>query len=74
MNILILIILCSLIGLAIFETYFTLVFVSSFRQDKENVYEDDELPKVAIALCLRGADPFLAKCLQALLKQNYPAY
>jgi cellulose synthase/poly-beta-1,6-N-acetylglucosamine synthase-like glycosyltransferase len=74
MNILTLIILCSLIGLVLFETYFTSVFVSSFRQDKSAVYEDDELPKVAIALCLRGADPFLAKCLQALLNQNYPAY
>lgn len=74
MNILTLIIVFSLIGLALFEIYFTTVFIASFRQNKQDTYEDSELPKVAIALCLRGADPFLPKCLKALLKQNYPNY
>ena len=63
----------SLIGLILFETYFTINFIRSF-QDEPDVYEDEELPKVAIALCLRGADPFLPRCLQALLNQNYPNY
>ena len=74
MNTLTLIVVFSLIGLALFETYFTTLFVTSFRQNKRDVYRDDELPKVAIALCLRGADPFLPNCLQALLTQNYPNY
>ena len=74
MNTLTLIIVFSLLGLALFEIYFTTVFIASFRQKKPDSYEDSELPKVAIALCLRGADPFLPKCLQALLNQNYPNY
>ena len=74
MNTLTLIVVFSLLGLALFETYFTTLFITSFRQNKREVYRDDELPKVAIALCLRGADPFLSNCLQALLTQNYPNY
>ncbi len=74
MNTLTIIIVLALLGLALFEIYFTTVFIASFRQNKPNSYEDSELPKVAIALCLRGADPFLSKCLQALLNQNYPNY
>ena len=74
MNIIISIAVFSLLGLALFEVYFTQVFLSSFHQDEPYGYEDDELPKVAIALCLRGADPFLSNCLQALLNQNYPQY
>ncbi len=69
-----LIVVFSLLGLALFETYFTTLFITSFRQKKRDVYRDDELPKVAIILCLRGADPFLPRCLQALLNQNYPEY
>ena len=74
MNTITLIVVLSLIGLALFETYFTILFVNSFRKNKRDVYQDNELPKAAIALCLRGADPFLSKCLQALLSQNYPEY
>ena len=74
MNIIISIAIFSLLGLALFETYFTQVFLRSFHEDKQHCYEEDELPKVAIALCLRGADPFLSDCLQALLNLNYPEY
>jgi cellulose synthase/poly-beta-1,6-N-acetylglucosamine synthase-like glycosyltransferase len=31
-------------------------------------------PKVAVILCLRGEDPFLADCLRAVLNQDYPRY
>ncbi|MGA2618371.1 MAG: glycosyltransferase family 2 protein [Thermoguttaceae bacterium] len=31
-------------------------------------------PKTAVVLCLRGADPFLKKCISALLCQDYPRY
>ena len=31
-------------------------------------------PRTAIVLCLRGRDPFLEKCLESLLKQDYPDY
>ncbi len=64
----------GLVGLALFEISFTKIFITSFSQEAQDSYQDHELPKVAIALCLRGADPFLANCLQALLNQNYPQY
>ena len=74
MSILTVVIVLGLVGLALFEIYFTLVFIRSFRRNKRDVYKDNELPKVAVALCLRGADPFLSKCLQALLNQNSLKY
>lgn len=43
-------------------------------EDQQDLFADEELPKVAIILCLRGADPFLPNCLQALLAQNYPYF
>jgi cellulose synthase/poly-beta-1,6-N-acetylglucosamine synthase-like glycosyltransferase len=35
---------------------------------------EDRLPKVAVVLCLRGADPTLERCLEGLLTQDYPYY
>lgn len=35
---------------------------------------DDELPKVAVILSLRGADPSLVNCVGGLLRQDYPRY
>lgn len=35
---------------------------------------DDDLPKAAVILSLRGADLSLRKCLEGLLQQNYPNY
>jgi cellulose synthase/poly-beta-1,6-N-acetylglucosamine synthase-like glycosyltransferase len=35
---------------------------------------DDDLPRAAVILSLRGADPSLRRCLQGILQQNYPDY
>ncbi len=35
---------------------------------------DDQCPKAAVILCLRGTDPFLPKCIEALLNLDYPCY
>jgi cellulose synthase/poly-beta-1,6-N-acetylglucosamine synthase-like glycosyltransferase len=64
----------GLVTIALFEISFTKIFITSFCEESRDSYQDQELPKVAIALCLRGADPFLTDCLQALLNQNYPQY
>lgn len=45
-----------------------------YKYKPRNAAVDEELPKVAIVLCLRGADPSLIDCLKGLLSQNYPAY
>ncbi len=41
---------------------------------KQSLLPDYQLPKAAVIICLRGADPFLSNCLRSLLYQNYPHY
>ncbi|BAY48506.1 glycosyl transferase family protein [Scytonema sp. HK-05] len=50
------------------------VFLLYLRLSQKNSLPDDQLPKTAVILCLRGADPFLTNCLRSLLNQNYPCY
>jgi hypothetical protein len=49
-------------------------FVRLFRRPLPAPVPDAMLPRAAILLSLRGADPFLAPCLRRLMRQNYPAY
>ncbi|MEA5617317.1 glycosyltransferase family 2 protein [Cronbergia sp. UHCC 0137] len=51
-----------------------LVFLWYLRSPKQNLLSDEQLPKTAVILCLRGADPFLPNCVRSLLQQNYPQY
>ena len=40
-----------------------------------NIPDDNQkLPKAAIIMSLRGADPFLPDCIEGLLNQDYPDY
>ncbi|MDB9375825.1 glycosyltransferase [Nodularia sphaerocarpa] len=64
---------CLTVGLVI-QVCLMLVFLWHLSSDTKNILPDEELPKTAVILCLRGADPFLSDCLQALLNQNYPEY
>ncbi|BCL34598.1 glycosyltransferase [Nostoc sp. MS1] len=50
-----------------------LLFMWYLNSGSQN-FPDELLPKTAVLLCLRGADPFLGDCLRSLLKQNYPQY
>ena len=72
------IIFCLLVSLAIFYVCLTIAFVSKLNQSQRIPQKKDlitnKLPSAAVILCLRGADPFLPKCLEALLNQNYPNY
>ncbi|MCC6510192.1 MAG: glycosyltransferase family 2 protein, partial [Pirellulaceae bacterium] len=36
--------------------------------------DSGELPKAAVVLSLRGADPYLTTCIQAVLEQDYPEF
>ncbi len=56
------------------QTILALIFLSFLRSHQKNTLPDDQLPKTAVILCLRGADPFLPNCLRSLLHQNYPQY
>jgi cellulose synthase/poly-beta-1,6-N-acetylglucosamine synthase-like glycosyltransferase len=64
----------SLLGWLAIQVCLTLVFLLSLHSNQKNLLPDDHLPKTAVILCLRGADPYLRQCLQALLRQNYPQY
>jgi cellulose synthase/poly-beta-1,6-N-acetylglucosamine synthase-like glycosyltransferase len=45
-----------------------------FRRRTPPSIPEGDLPKVGVLLTLRGADPFLDRCLRGLLSQNYPRY
>ncbi|MBD2166006.1 glycosyltransferase family 2 protein [Calothrix membranacea FACHB-236] len=62
------------LGWLAIQVLLILVFLWNLRSYQGKLLPDDKLPKTAIVLCLRGADPFLPNCLRALLNQNYPQY
>ncbi len=63
-----------LLGWLAIQVLLIAIFVWNLRFHQGKLLPDDKLPKTAIVLCLRGADPFLPNCLRALLNQNYPHY
>ena len=44
------------------------------RSRRASASAPGKLPKAAVVLSLRGADPFLDRCLNGLLNQDYPDY
>ncbi|MTJ07659.1 glycosyltransferase family 2 protein [Anabaena sp. UHCC 0204] len=64
----------SLLSWLIIQACLTLVFLWYLHSHKPKLLPDEQLPKTAVILCLRGADPFLPNCVRSLLKQNYPQY
>ncbi len=64
----------SLLSWLAIQMCLALVFLLYLRLNQENVVADEQLPKTAVILCLRGADPFLPNCVEALLNQKYPEY
>ncbi|MEB3220309.1 MAG: glycosyltransferase family 2 protein [Nostocales cyanobacterium 94392] len=63
-----------LLGWLVIQVGLMFVFVFYLSSNKVNSVSDNQLPKTAIILCLRGSDPFLPNCLKALLQQDYPQY
>ncbi len=49
-------------------------FVFRLKRWQPLLLEDDLCPQSVVILCLRGGDPFLAKCIAGLLTQDYPNY
>jgi cellulose synthase/poly-beta-1,6-N-acetylglucosamine synthase-like glycosyltransferase len=65
----------GLLGLVtLLHLKWTLGLLQLFRHRPPQRIAEGELPKVAVLLTLRGADPFLDRCLRGLLNQNYPRY
>jgi cellulose synthase/poly-beta-1,6-N-acetylglucosamine synthase-like glycosyltransferase len=46
-------------------------FLYRFRRPQ---LADNECPRAAVILCVRGLDPFFPACLKGLLQQDYPDY
>ncbi|ODG99965.1 glycosyl transferase family 2 [Nostoc sp. KVJ20] len=63
-----------LVVFVVIQTLCALAFTSSLCLPKSQIMPDELLPKAVIILALRGADPFLADCIRALVNQNYPQY
>lgn len=63
-----------LIGWLVIQVCLMLIFLWYLRTYKQPLISDNQLPKTAVILCLRGADPFLPNCVRSLLNQNYPDY
>jgi len=64
----------TLLGWLVIQIGLMLVFVFYLRSNRVNSLSNSQLPKTAVILCLRGADPFLPNCLKALLEQDFPYY
>ncbi|TVP63820.1 MAG: glycosyltransferase family 2 protein [Nodularia sp. (in: Bacteria)] len=64
----------SLLSWLAIQMCLALVFLFYLQSRQQNLLADEQLPKTAVILCLRGADPYLPNCVKALLNQNYPEY
>src|SRR5438045_488739 len=66
----------SLTFLALIQAALALRFIHRFRTGlaPKSRVADASLPRVAVLLSLRGADPDLARNLRSLMSQDYPAY
>lgn len=56
------------------QVIISLLFLLYLYLHRKKSLPDEQLPKTAVILYIRGANPFLSNCLQALLNQNYPQY
>ena len=69
------ILLSALILLILYDLILTVPFILAIAANKKSIIRTDErYPKVAVILSLRGADPFLGRCIEGLLEQDYPDY
>lgn len=64
----------SLLTWLFIQVCVTVFFLWKLRSHPRKTLPDEKLPKTAVILCLRGADPFLPNCVRSLLQQNYPQY
>jgi hypothetical protein len=51
-----------------------LIFARLLFTPRPSLLKDSECPKTAVLLAVRGNDPFLADCVESLLRQDYPRF
>jgi glycosyltransferase involved in cell wall biosynthesis len=64
----------TLMGLIIGQGLLCLWFIGALLWLRWKPCNNVYCPKTAVILCLRGADPFLRRCVESLLAQDYPKY
>jgi cellulose synthase/poly-beta-1,6-N-acetylglucosamine synthase-like glycosyltransferase len=68
-------IILEIVLYAVWNTVNFLLFLNSFHNSAQVEHQPNvKLPKAAIVLSVRGADPSLADCVNALLMQDHPDY
>ena len=63
-----------LLASALLQFYLVAGFVYRLRKWRQPLLENELCPKAVVILCLRGGDPFLTKCIDGLLAQDYPDF
>ncbi len=74
MTVIAIILACLLIGLSVHGWSVTAWFVWVLSRARRVRPEDNELPKVAILMGLKGSDPDLQLGLERLMQLDYPSY
>ena len=49
-------------------------FVGRLRRWQTKLVQDNDCPPATVILCLRGGDPFLSKCIDGIVMQDYPNF
>jgi cellulose synthase/poly-beta-1,6-N-acetylglucosamine synthase-like glycosyltransferase len=63
-----------LAGLVLAQTALLIGYVRFLYRFRRPLLRDDECPRAAAILCVRGLDPFLTAAVKGLLQQDYPDY
>ncbi len=64
----------AFLSIAVGQAVMARRFVRTLRHTPAKPLADPPCPKTAVILCLRGPDPFLPACIDAVLRQDYPEY
>lgn len=64
----------ALLILALSQSVYVFLFSRRILNLDRSLLADEDCPQAAVVLCIRGRDPFLGKCLTAILDQDYPNY
>ena len=74
MNTLALVLCLTLGAMAVVQLVPGLLFARVLFRRRPALLPDDRCPKAAVLFSVRGPDPFLAECVESLLRQDYPNY
>lgn len=66
--------IAALVLLIVIQASLVAHFWFVFVRHQQQIASDDECPKAAVILCVRGNDPTLPDCLRAIFELDYPAY